>query len=267
MIDGSGPLFAPTIRDISARHGAQYFWSEPLGIYSAMNFGATMVESNFFLFLNSGDWLATSHSMSDVNAQVGPTSVAAWLVGQVVLAQDGHVSVSRAIEAKSMLRVRLGLSWFPHPATIYSARSFFSLGGLEPSFQIAADYLLALRMLRTFGPPAALSSAIAVHHLDGLSARRPLQGAWEGTRARVKVFGATQLVIELIVLPSLFLLRQLRKRSPKSGRKMPPGKWSRDPSIEHYCDGSQAQWPKCCADYLSGPEYGAERLDYGGEDR
>lgn len=138
---------------------------------------------------------------------------------------------------------------------------------MEPSLQIAADYLLALRMLRTFGPPAALSSAIAVHHLDGLSARRPLQGAWEGARARVKVFGASQLAIELIVLPSLFLLRQFRKRSPKAGRKMPPGKWSRDPSIEHYCDGSQAQWPKCCADYLSGPEYGAERLDYGGEDK
>lgn len=97
MIDGSGPFFAPTIRAISARHGAQYFRSEPLGIYSAMNFGATMVESNFVLFLNSGDWLASSQSMSLVSSQLKLSKGFAWLVGQVVLEQHAQFSVSRPI--------------------------------------------------------------------------------------------------------------------------------------------------------------------------
>lgn len=253
VIDGSGELLAPRMKHICAHYGAQYFWAPPNGVYSAMNVGLMKAQSEYVFFLNSGDWLVSKHSMSTIQTQVDLSSGAPWLVGQVVLERDGKASLSRQTRADSRLGVRLGLTWFPHPATIYDRQRISSLGGFDPTFTIAADYLLALRMLRAFGPPAMIASALAVHHLDGLSALNPARGAWEGVRARAEVFGLAQFAIEIVTFPALILLRKLRKSLSKSSSAALPVEQSSEFSIEHYCQGPQSQWPRCCAEFLSAP--------------
>lgn len=252
VVDGSNANFASQIRQICRRHRAGYHWSPPTGIYEAMNLGIDVADGPFVMFVNSGDWLASRDTVCAAIDVASNLQDIHWIIGKVALVGRTEVSLHPRPSAMSHLKIRLGLNWFPHPATVYRLESLRRVAGFEPKLTVAADYLLALRMYKMFGLPTIARSLFAVHHLDGLSARRPALGAWQGTVARTKIFGAAQIALELISLPLLFLLRQLRRLAK---RLQPESLFGNSPYFanqSHFCHLStpETQWPTCCRRFL-----------------
>lgn len=129
--------------------GRMRWISEPdKGIYDAMNKGIRMATGDIIGILNSDDFYADAHVLSDIAdvfTQQNPDCV------------YGNLEFVDAININKVVRVWTGSQYTPgaflkgwHPAhpTFYAKRIWFEkLGAFDISFQVSADFELMLRFI------------------------------------------------------------------------------------------------------------------------
>lgn len=200
--------------------GAEFHWVSPAGVYPAMALGLSKLKDNEYCwFLNSGDSFASDNAIATVNQALTGNlpQLPTWVVGQVTLegpTGDRVYGPSGKKEA-SIESIRKGRTWFPHPSTVVSVPALREIEPFDNTFDIAQDYLISLKLLERFGPPQLVNQVLSTFQLGGLSSQKTLKTGLEAIRARIMVFGWSQIHREVWNVVRVVVGRPLKKVTEK----------------------------------------------------
>jgi glycosyltransferase involved in cell wall biosynthesis len=197
VIDSStDPAIVPALLQDASGVDATYQWTEPAGIYAAMNTGLRAASGDYVYFLNAGDTLARP----DVLATVGPVLRAerpTWMFAEVKMTDaHGGILATPTWDYPTEKRTCFSRGHFPcHQGTFTRRAALLELGGFDTSFEIVADYAVFLRLSQQ-ADPIHLDDVVAAFQPGGVSTERWRDAIGEFHRARREILapsGATAL--------------------------------------------------------------------------
>jgi hypothetical protein len=142
--------------------------SEPLGIYAAMNRGLKELGTEFALFLNGGDEIINSKSLSKL---LDNMQGANWGYGSLEIStEESNVIRVHKFLPYSITRHRFSLNYVPHPSTILRRESILNKNCYNEKFTTAADQELILKFAIE-SSPRVIPEPIARFYLGGKSTR------------------------------------------------------------------------------------------------
>ena len=161
-------------------------WSEPRGVYPAMNDALTHAHGEYVWFVNAGDRAHSDSSISAVLRILEKRPL--WAYGQVCFVDDrGRTFLPRPFDYQREKRSAFSRGRFPpHQGTVAATQVMRDLGGFDESFEVAADYAMMLK-LSELGDPAESQEVWADFFEGGLSTIRWRAAVWEFHRARMKI--------------------------------------------------------------------------------
>ncbi len=148
---------------------------DPKGIYEAMNFGLTKVDSvGYLLVLNAGDFLVGNRNLEYLVASLSESDK--WGYGQTIAFKPDHEESKRlgAGEFKD-LAFTSGHILLPHPSLVIPSEWIKSLGGFREVFKIGADVDLSYRVYKKYGSPSNTARIISAHELGGVSSAKKIR--------------------------------------------------------------------------------------------
>lgn len=171
-----------TIPDLVADVPCVYAWTEPRGIYAAMNAALARASGDMACFANAGDTFAADDVLNRVRPLVEGK---VWAHGPVeVVDVAGNVVVTPPWDYDREKAVGFSRGHFPaHQGTFTNREELLSLGGFDTTYEIAADYAMALRLSQV-ADPVVLDFPIARFHEGGASTQRWQDSFREFHRAR-----------------------------------------------------------------------------------
>lgn len=117
------------------------------GIYDAMSKGMKLASGEYAGCLNSDDYFASENSISKI-ADVLERTGADCAFGSIVYVND-EGRPQRKMDGRWFKPERLGFAIMPpHPAFYARTRLMQDLGGFDPSYKIAGDFDLMLRLFK-----------------------------------------------------------------------------------------------------------------------
>ena len=194
-------------------------WSEPRGVYPAMNEALAHAHGEYVWFVNAGD---RPHSDSSIGAvlqilQERPL----WAYGQVCFIDArGRRVLPRPFDYRREKGSGFSRGRFPpHQGTVAATQVMRDLGGFDESFKVAADYAMMLK-LSELGDPAESQEVWADFFEGGLSTIQWRRAISEFHRARMDVLcpSGIDLVKEHAAVAREFLM-QAAGRSLSSIRR------------------------------------------------
>lgn len=132
-------------KDIIRRYEKNYdkFISEPDdGIYDAMNKGLAHANGKYVLFLNAGDTLFNSKTLSTVDFSKNVDLIA----GDLYFRQKKELKKS----PKKLQKDFLLKNMLPHQATFFRRDIFDKYGFFDASYRIAGDYEMFSRLIQKY---------------------------------------------------------------------------------------------------------------------
>ena len=194
-------------------------WSEPRGVYPAMNDALTHAHGEYVWFVNAGDRAHSDSSISAVLRILEKRPL--WAYGQVCFVDDrGRTFLPRPFDYQREKRSAFSRGRFPpHQGTVAATQVMRDLGGFDESFEVAADYAMMLK-LSQLGDPAESHEVWADFFEGGLSTIRWRRAINEFHRARMDILcpSGIDLVKEHAAVAREFLM-QAAGRSLNSIRK------------------------------------------------
>jgi putative colanic acid biosynthesis glycosyltransferase len=184
VVDGaSTDGTAVWLRD--AREDRLHYRSEPdAGIYDAMNRGAAMASGRHVIFLNAGDELTYPGVLSDICAELAPSTDLAF--GDAVeVTVDGH---ERTRPSRDPSWITRGM-FTHHQAMVFRRARLLEDGGYRTRYQLSADYDLVARWLTQGASTQRLALPIVRFHLGGRSDVGRRTAIREDTSIRQEVLG------------------------------------------------------------------------------
>lgn len=146
-----------------------YHWTEPEGIYSAMNIGLRFARGDYVWFVNAGDEVSPHLEIRNLLEALTDNNPA-WLIGQVAFIREKGKRITpapfdyAAEYGRSFARGKFP----PHQGTIVRKALLQDLGGFDPKYTIAADYHVALR-IACMQAPLLYAGEIAEFTTGGVS--------------------------------------------------------------------------------------------------
>ena len=186
------------VKNLTSEYRTEYHWTPPSGIYPAMELGLEKLDdSDFCWYLNSSDTFADVNSVDVVNRQLlaEPNGQITWVLGKVLLVgKKGSSIYSAAAGSTDLLgTARKGRIYFPHSSTIISVSRLRAVEPFVEDLKIAQDYLIALKILTRFGPPNVLDEVLSNFSLGGVTSQKTVRTGLETVKARLIVFGTSQI--------------------------------------------------------------------------
>ena len=170
-----------------------YQWTEPHGIYSAMNQGARQARGKYLYFLNAGDTFTDAGTLS-VLCMALEAEEPEWVYAGVnFFDKNGNPLVEPQWSYSQEFRHRFSRGRFPpHQGVLVRHDVFADLGGFSPRFTIASDYHFILR-LSLRGDPLILGQKIANFVQGGASSLSWQRAQREFHQIRGELFPANHL--------------------------------------------------------------------------
>lgn len=161
-------------------------WTEPAGVYAAMNTGLAEAHGTYVLFLNAGDELTSCAALDAVRTAIAGSPV--WAFGDAeIVAVDGSSVTTPPWEYEAEKAAHFSRGHFPpHQSTVVRRDALRSLGGFDASYRIVADYAAALALSQV-ADPVRVPAVIARFHEGGVSTTGWGRSLREFHRARVSV--------------------------------------------------------------------------------
>jgi glycosyltransferase involved in cell wall biosynthesis len=201
-------------------HGARVarLVSEPdSGVYQAFNKGLGLATGQIIAFLNAGDAYCSPAVVSHVVRVFREEAVDA-VFGDLLIVDPAHPArVRRRYSSRSFRPERLAWGFMPaHPTLFLHRRVYEACGGYDPSYRIAGDFELCLRVF--------LKQRISYRYIPENLVRMPTGGLsnrgwrskWTITREMRSACSANAVPTSLLRLSSrlpLKLLEVLRSAS------------------------------------------------------
>lgn len=189
VVDSSSESSRSEVEHLAAEFpGCVYVWTQPEGVYSAMNTGLRMASGTFVYFLNAGDLLlpAALTVFSRLVTEAAPE----WAFGQVAFVDAAGVEIipdSFDYEAERQHFFARGR--FPsHQGTLVRRETLIKLGSFDLRYRIAADYAVMLQLAQQ-STPAITDQVVSRFFLGGLSSTHWRQSLREFHRARISSLG------------------------------------------------------------------------------
>ena len=172
---------------------ARVEWTEPRGIYPAMNTGLSSAVGEYVYYLNAGDTLHSSDVLANL-AGVTLDARPAWLFGRVeVVGADGTRVVTPAWDYAREKAALFARGLFPpHQGTVARTALLRDVGGFDTAYRIAADYAAFLR-LSCQADPLVIDQVLATFHEGGASTQHWQESFREFHRARREILRPTGL--------------------------------------------------------------------------
>lgn len=191
VIDSSANREETEAAVTSAGLAGAYRWTEPAGVYPAMNQGVDLSAGAYTWFINAGDAIAGGRTLPFVRTQLHAFEPL-WLIGQVAfISDDGRRTVPPPFDYREERRHLFARGRFaPHQGTVVSTAWLRDKGGFDTRFRIAADYHASLR-LALEQDPLLVDQVLAEFRIGGLSTQRWREALAEFHRARREVFRPT----------------------------------------------------------------------------
>lgn len=175
VIDGaSRDGTVQTVREVGRR--VAVLVSEPdQGIYDAMNKGLSRATGEVVGFLNADDCFAHDQVLSHVAASMTDPQVDACYGDLEFVDEHDMRRVLRYWKAGTYVPGACARGWMaPHP-TLYVRRGVYERHGpYDPSFRMAADFEMSLRLFDVAGVRAAYLPEVLVHMRTGGASNRGL---------------------------------------------------------------------------------------------
>ena len=165
-----------------------YEWSEPEGIFPAMNKALSLVSGTYILYLNAGDEFYGRRTVPKVREAL-TASEPLWAFGAVeVIEESGNAVITPSWDYMAEKRALFGRGKFPpHQGTFVRVDLVHQIGGFDASYEVSADYTAFLKMSRE-ADPLVLDFVVARFHEGGTSTREWKRTFREFHRARREVF-------------------------------------------------------------------------------
>jgi len=161
----------------------------PRGIYPAMNAGLESASGEYVYFLNAGDTLSGSDTLTRILDGLRGSPDSVWAFGTVEFYDEGGNPLHEPTWSYESERERLfARGVFPaHQGVVARTDVLRELGGFDESYVVAADYKLMLQ-LSTLAAPIRWALPIARFQQGGTSSRKWRLALGEFHRARNEVF-------------------------------------------------------------------------------
>ena len=154
VIDSSNTLLTKNLlNDYKHFSNIKYFWTQPKGIYNAMNIGLKMsAENSYIWFLNPGDILLSVECLSQVLEKFDKLEID-YCVTQSVYANRPYVEENffpkKGTEI-SLDNFVAGILNFSHQATFVDKKVFRYGILFDENYSIAADYKLQYELVKYY---------------------------------------------------------------------------------------------------------------------
>jgi len=119
------------------------------GIYQAMNLGVKESKADFIWFMNSGDQFYSTKTLSYGFNSIR-SSPFGFMVGGYRIDNDSRLFKQSKGEL-TQLKFALSRRGACHQAMIFCKGAVIESGGFETKFNLAADYMLCLKVIENFG--------------------------------------------------------------------------------------------------------------------
>ena len=184
IVDGSGDR--GQIPRLLGQTPAVYVWSEPTGIYPAMNEALYLASGEFAFFLNAGDYFRQTTVLTRSRERLEGRY---WGFGPIeIIERGGAVVTTPSWDYPEELGRRFSRGHFPaHQGTFARRDLLVSFGGFDTSYVIAADYAMAMRLAR-HSDPALLPFTVATFREGGASTMNWEKSFREFHRARQEIW-------------------------------------------------------------------------------
>jgi hypothetical protein len=208
LIDSSQDTLCKAIWDeeLVTVPNKNYLWTEPMGIYSAMNHGlAFPADEELIWFLNPGDVLVSKEALKSLSDSSKGNSFS-WGFGQALI--EGRTIFPSSdfpeshMQLQSLLRGDLSIS---HQAMLVKCdiiRHF----GFDESYQICADLKLQSLLINEFIPHFVRHPIVALDS-SGVSHQRLLRTYLETAKIRFRVGGWNPFHALFFTLRNLFFIK------------------------------------------------------------
>ena len=146
IVDGGSTDGSLSILSRVQFEGIRTISEQDNGIYDAMNKGISKVNTEFVMFLNSGDILAEASVIGKLHEVLNKTEVD--IVYGDIKIQSGS-NIGRHWRSGDINFIKILFGWHtPHPAMIYSLKCLKKIGGYDEQYTIAADYDIFIRLYK-----------------------------------------------------------------------------------------------------------------------
>ncbi len=162
----------------------KYTWTEPKGVFPAMNIGLQQAMGEYVYFLNAGDVLHDPESLA--NARKSMVVNCDALIGRVQFIYSPKRSVVPSvvdIERESKHFFARGL-FPPHQGLVTRRALLYDVGGFNEDFTVASDYEVFLK-LTARASFCTTNSVLADFYVGGLSTTNWLTAHKEFHQARI----------------------------------------------------------------------------------
>jgi glycosyltransferase involved in cell wall biosynthesis len=163
-----------------------YLHEAPRGIYPAMNSGLARCSGEYAYFLNAGDSLFDAGVLARVREVLRSHPV--WAHGPVAIREeDGSIVITPEWSFEIERKRSFAGGHFPaHQGTFAQVEELRNAGGFDPSYRIAADYAMFLK-LSLVAPPCEIPFQIAIFNSGGVSSQQWQESFREFHRARREI--------------------------------------------------------------------------------
>jgi hypothetical protein len=154
IIDSSNNLLIKNlVSDYKHFSNVKYFWTQPKGIYNAMNFGLKMSSENSCIwFLNPGDVLLDLEYVSQVLEKFNKHKID-YCIAQSIYVGKPYIKDNffpkEGIEI-SLENFASGILNFSHQATFVDKKVFHDGISFDEKYSIAADYKLQYELVKYY---------------------------------------------------------------------------------------------------------------------
>ena len=256
IVDSSDEATKSRMEAICSDAATQYVWTPPHGTYNAMNRALRLLpKSSYVWFVNSSDWLSSPQSLAMVRQAVSASEAPTrdWLVGGLFRGLPSQLTTHNIgmHSERFVSRLRSGAIGFPHPSAVTPVEAVLSLGGFDEHYKIAADYDLALRLIRAIGGPKLLDFPVSYHAPGGISYSHPIRDFSEKWLARLRNLPPQEAILSTL-LSVVYGIQGAAKRVGLLTEPAPIGRYLDffDDPLHHFCGSRNQAWPLCCTAFL-----------------
>ena len=173
------------------------------GLYDAMNKGISIARGRYVGILNSDDeYLPETLNLVKKHLESNPSEQVIY--GDLFMGDGTHEKLSVPINEISRRMI-------PHPTVFVSLETYRKHGVFNPSYKVAADYELMLRLQSVGARFLKLDVPLAIMHPGGFSAKHRLRSVFETCFLRIK-FRDTHFVPAVIGALKYFLASYIPHR-------------------------------------------------------